>query len=256
MALDKTSKSDRSQTVKAVLFMGLFAAVLIIVALARNNESISLPGATPSGELVVSRITSACLDNEGLKISVVFDEPLTGTANIQVFTTGDDYFPSDQGISDSFRMNENVSNETDHLDILVPVDAMPVGEQVFGNIVVSDEDVSSFVAYSLNVSDCSETAMFPPDATLNEHPIIRSATCLPSQQLMIAFEFEGPVLGQYRVMVDEIPYRLASVINQPATLFFSGESPPEGPVEIRLISATDEVTVFEETYTPPVCGGN
>jgi hypothetical protein len=54
-------------------------------------------------------------------------------------------------------------------------------------------------------------------------------------------------------LVADIPYELASVINQPATLFFSGEAPPEGPVVIRLVSAIDEVTVFEETYTPPVC---
>ena len=71
---------------------------------------------------------------------------------------------------------------------------------------------------------------------------------------MIAFQFDNHVLGQYRALVDEIPYQLASVINQPATLFFSGEAPPEGPVVIQLVSATDEITVFEETYTPPACG--
>lgn len=73
---------------------------------------------------------------------------------------------------------------------------------------------------------------------------------------MIAFEFEGPVLGQYRALVDEMPYQLASVINQPAMLFFSGQPPTDGPVVIRLISATDEEIVFEETYTPPACSAN
>jgi hypothetical protein len=73
---------------------------------------------------------------------------------------------------------------------------------------------------------------------------------------MIAFEFEEPVLGQYRASVDDIPYELASVINQPATLYFSGDPPAEGPVVIRLLSAVDEATVFEESFTPPDCGGS
>ena len=71
---------------------------------------------------------------------------------------------------------------------------------------------------------------------------------------MIAFEFESQVLGQYRASVGDTPYQLASVINQPATLFFSGEPPPEGPIVIRLVSVTDEAMVFEETYSPPFCG--
>jgi hypothetical protein len=194
------------------------------------------------------------LDTDGLKISVAFDEPLVGASNVQVFTTGDDYFPSEQGISDSFRMNMTISDASDHLDILIPVDSMPVGEQIFGNIAISNGGVSSFVAYSMNVSDCSITDVPPLNLTPNESPTIRSATCLPSRHLMIAFQFESPVLGQYRVLVADIPYQLASVINQPATLFFSGEPPPEGPIVIRLISAIDEIVVLEETYTPPVCG--
>jgi hypothetical protein len=73
---------------------------------------------------------------------------------------------------------------------------------------------------------------------------------------MIAFQFHDPVLGQYRASVNDIPYELASVINQPAALFFSGDTPPEGPVLISLVSATDEVIVFEESYTPPICGAS
>ena len=61
------------------------------------------------------------------------------------------------------------------------------------------------------------------------------------------------MLGQYRALVGDMPYHLASVINQPAMLFFSGQPPPNGPIVIKLISATDKVVLFEETYTPPVC---
>jgi hypothetical protein len=208
-----------------------------------------------SGEFVASRIISACLDRPGLRLSIAFDKPIAGASNIQVFTTGDDYFPSEQGISDSFRMSMIVPSAVDNLDFMIPVDAMPVGEQIFGNFFISDEAASSFVAYSMNVTDCSITATPPIGSTPNDIPTINSATCLPSRHLMIAFEFENQVLGQYRALVADVPYQLASVINQPATLFFSGEAPPAGPVVIKLISATDEVIVFEETYTPPVCGG-
>jgi hypothetical protein len=71
--------------------------------------------------------------------------------------------------------------------------------------------------------------------------------------MMIAFEFDQPVLGQYLALVSNIPYQLASVVNQPAMLFFSGTSPPEELVVIKLVSATSEVVVFEETYNVPVC---
>lgn len=70
---------------------------------------------------------------------------------------------------------------------------------------------------------------------------------------MIAFEFEESIPGQYQALVAGTPYLLASIINQPALLFFSGEPPPDGPIIIKLVSAVDQVVLFEETYTPPAC---
>jgi hypothetical protein len=273
MSSEETRTSDRFQIITAVLFMSFFAAVLLILAMPKNQiagwlcnytgdtgifarlcSSVPSRAVQEPKELVSSRITAACLDREGLKISVTFDEPLTGSSHIEVFTTGDDYFPSEQGISDSFRINLTIADEADHLNILVPVDSMPVGEQIFGN-VATNGDVSSFVAYSIKVADCASANAPLPRLVEGDIPTIHSATCLPSSHLMIAFQFEGQVLGQYRVLVDDTPYQLASVINQPATLFFSGVPPSEGSSLIRLISATDEVVIFEETYTPPVCAG-
>jgi hypothetical protein len=255
--------------------MGLFAAIFLIISLPRDTVSsfvcnsagarglfprmcaaVPVPGTDGLDQLINSRITSACLDAEGLNISVAFDEPLTGASSLQVFTTGDDYFPSEQGISDSFRMNMTIPGESDQLEFTIPVDLMPVGEQIFGNLFVENDGISSFVAYSIYVSDCATPGVVPSDPSPNDIPVIRSATCLPSRHLMIAFEFEGPVLGQYRASVDDTPYELASVINQPATLYFSGDPPAEGPVVIRLLSAVDEATVFEESFTPPDCGGS
>jgi hypothetical protein len=179
--------------------------------------------------------------------------PLSGEARIQVFSTGPDFFPSSQGMTDTYEITTTLASAVDHLDVIIPVDAMPAEEQIFGNIFINDEELSSFVAYSINVSDCSASNGPPPNLTPNGVPIIRSATCLPSRQLMIAFEFEGPVLGQYRVLVADKPYQLASIVSQPAILFFSGEPPPEGPIVISLISATAQEVIFEENYTPPNC---
>jgi hypothetical protein len=274
MSSEKTRGSDRFQILTAVLFMTLFAAVFLLVIapkgnitnfvcnsigdwdlLARMCADVS-PAAPPrSGELVASKIDSACVDAQGLKISVLFGEPLTGTADIQVFSTGPDFFPAEQGMTDTYEVSRTITTAVDQLDLVIPVDSMPVGEKIFGNIVVLGEGTHSQVAYLLEVSDCSRTGE-PPSNSQNDTPVIQSATCLPSRQLMIAFEFEKPVLGQYQTLVADTPYQLSSVVSQPALLFFSGEPPPAGPVLIRLISATDEAVVFEESYAPPVCGGN
>ena len=274
MSSDKIPNSDRFQIVTAVLLMSLFAIVFLIVALPKDNftnfvcnyvrdydgfagmclDLTPTPISAGSGQFVVSKVNSVCLDDQGLHLSVVFDLPLTGVADIQVFSTGDDYFPSEQGLADSFKISMTIPTAVDHLDLLIPVDAMPVGVQVFGNIVVSEEDVSSYLSYFMNVSDCSTIGGLPPQLPPMGSPVIHSATCLPTRHLMIAFEFEESVPGQYQALVAGIPYQLASVISQPAMLFFSGEPPPEGPIVIRLVSAVDQMVVFEESYTPPVCG--
>src|SRR5687768_14729596 len=92
MSLDKIPKSDRFQVMTAVLFMTIFAAVFLIIALpkdritnflcnyARDDDAFArmcsnLPSsAVGAGLLVASRITSACLDSDGLRISVTFDQ--------------------------------------------------------------------------------------------------------------------------------------------------------------------------------------
>jgi len=268
-----TPKSDRFQILTAVLFMSVFAIIFLIVVIGKdnimsfvcNNEGFmgicsNLPSpltSAGSGQLVASKINSACVDDQGLKMLISFESPLTGEANIQVFSTGPDFFPSEQGMTDTYEMSTKITTAVDHMESIIPVASMPAGEQIFGNIIVSDgEGVISHVAYLINVYDCSAVNPPLPDETLIPVagiPAIYSATCLSNQQLMIAFEFDKPVLGQYQALVANLPYQLASVVSQPAMLFFSGDSPPEGPVIIRLVSATDQAVVFEETYLPPVC---
>jgi hypothetical protein len=274
MSFDENQKSDRFQVMAAVLFMTLFAGIFLIAIMPKGNMTKVVcnfvgtsdvfarmcsneSAATPSGheQIISSRIYIACVDSQGLKISVAFDERLAGEANIQVFSTGPDFFPSEQGMTDTYDIYQTLTTAVDHLDLIIPVESMPIGEQIFGNIVVDDDNTYSHLAYVLEVSDCSTNGVPSSTPAVSGTPVIQNATCLPSRQLMITFEFDGPVLGQYQVLISDIPYRLSSVVSQPALLFFSGEPPPSGPIVISLISATNEVTVFEETYTPPVCGG-
>lgn len=256
--------------------MSVIATILLIIAIGKDNimsfvcnyegfigicsNLPSPPLSANPDRLVPSRIDIACVGDHGLKILTRFETPLTGDARIQVFSTGPDFFPSEQGMTDTYEMSTMITTAADHLEFIIPVASMPVGEQIFGNIVVSDrEGLFSHVAYLINVHDCSADNPPLPNETLIPvagTPAIYSATCLPNQQLMIAFEFDKPVLGQYQVLVADLPYQLASVVSQPAMLFFSGDSPPEGPIVIRLVSATNQAVVFEETYTPLDCRHN
>jgi hypothetical protein len=223
-----------------------------------NVPTPSVPSA--ARQLVASKLNSACVDTQGLKISVAFRAPVTGQASIQVFSTGPDFFPSGQGMTDTYEMSRMISTEVDRLEFIIPVASMPVGEKLFGNIIVSDgEGIFSHVAYLINVYDCSATDTPLPDSasvTRGDPPVIHSATCLPDRQLMLAFKFDEPVLGQYQALVEDLPFQLASVVSQPALLFFSGAALTDEPIVIKLVSATDQVIVFEETYTPPDCSAN
>jgi hypothetical protein len=274
MSQGMTPRSDLFQTVKAVLIMSLFALASILIVLAKDNimsfvcsndnlvgMCSNQPSSHPpviSDRLVASRIDLACVDADGLKVSVAFEEPVTGEASVQIFSTGPDFFPSEHGMTDTYEEHISITNAADSLDLDVPVVSMDVGEQIFGNVVISREGgISSHIAYFLGVSDCAITSAPLTGSTsitdLDGAVVNFSASCLPSDRLMIAFEFDRPVPGQYQVLVADTPYRLASVVSQPAGLFFSGEAPPEGPVVVKLISATEQVVVFEESFTPPVC---
>lgn len=275
MASVTTPKSERSQILTAVLFMSIFVATVVLIILVKDNmasfacqyklfENICtnlLSSSIHSEEFTTSQINSACVDTQGLKISVAFGAPLKGEASIQIFTTGEDVFPSEQGMADSFKMSMAIPDITDQLEFVIPVESMPVGEQIFGNIVtIREKVVSSHVAYFVKVSDCSITKTPISNPTLMTNldniPINYNATCLPGKRLMVAFEFDRPVQGQYRALIAGIPYQLASVGNQPAILFFSGALPQSEPVLMRLVSATDQAVVFEESYTPPACSVN
>ena len=274
MSSATTNESDRSQTLTAVIFMSLFAAVLLIFVTAKDrigsffcsNEAFAgmcsdqYPADTIAipNQLINSEIVSACVDTQGLKISIALDAPLAGVANIQVFTTGEDVFPSEQGMADSFRTSMAIPGSTAQLDFLIPVESMPVGERIFGNIVTSQEKVvSSHAAYFVEVSDCSLAGETIPNPTLITDyanvPTGYKATCLAGNRVMIGWEFDKPVLGQYRALVAGIPYHLASIGNQPVVLFFSGDAPPDGPISIQLVSGTDQTILFEETFTAPIC---
>jgi hypothetical protein len=225
---------------------------LEIICAGQAVPAIDSEGVTPS------MISSACVDTRGLQISAALARPLAGKANVQVFTTGADVFPTERGMSDTLGMSLDISAPTNQLDLVLPVQSMPVGEYIFGNIVTSQENaISSYVAYFIRVTACSTSDAPSPNPTLmSSHeniPLTHNVTCLPGNKLMVVFEFDQPAFGQYQATVADIPYELVSVGDQPAALFFSGEHPGEKPVPIRLVSATDQAILFEESYTPPVC---
>jgi hypothetical protein len=267
-----TPKSDRSPTLTAVLIMTLVAAGFVMLIIVKDKiadlacqypalEILCAGQAAPaidSEGLTPSMLSSACVDARGLQISVALGSPLAGRADVQVFTTGQDVFPTDRGMSDTLDMSLDISAPTSQLDLVLPVQSMPVGEYIFGNIVTSQENaISSYVAYFISVSDCSTSDAASPNPTLvSSHenlPLTHSVTCLPGNKLMVVFEFDQPAFGQYQATVEGIPYELVSVGDQPAALFFSGEHPGEKPAAIRLVSATDQAVVFETSSSPPVC---
>jgi hypothetical protein len=268
-----TPKSDRAQILIAVLFMSLFASAFVLGIAVKDNITGFIcryevldrvctalsPSSLPisSDPLITSQITSACVGDDGLQISVDFGPPSIGEASIQVFTTGEDVFPSELGMQDSFGMSMTMSDAADQLGFVIPVESMPVGEHIFGNIVVTNEGaISSHVAFFIRVSDCSSADTVASNPTLlaaDASPIAYRTTCLPDNRLMIAFEFDTPMFGQYQTLIASLPYQLVSVGNQPAILFFSGDAPVDEPAIIRLISVTTQTVLLEESFTPPVC---
>lgn len=265
-------KSDRSQTLIAVIFMIGFVTTVVAIAAVKDGfsnfacrfsvlENLCANPALPtidSDEFTTSRISSACVDPDGLKISVDFGALLAGEANIQVFTTGEDVFPTERGMSDSFEMDLAIPVPTDQLDVVIPVESMPVGEQIFGNIVTSrDGSISSHVTYFTEVSDCLSSGAQSTDPALltsqDDVPNNYNVTCLPNNRLMVAFEFDAPVQGQFQALVADVPYNIVAVGNQPAILFFSGVHPGEGSTLVKLVAASDQSIVFEGSHTLPVC---
>jgi len=75
-----------------------------------------------------------------------------------------------------------------------------------------------------------------------------------SKQLMIVFEFEQDVIGQYEVFVDDIQYKQETVAH-PRRLFFFGTAPPDGGMPHILVqSLPNYAVVFDVTdYEVPQC---
>jgi hypothetical protein len=96
-----------------------------------------------------------------------------------------------------------------------------------------------------------------PPNNLDGTPVIINSTCVgkgAAKQLMVVFEFDQDVAGEYAALVADIPYQHTPVGDQPNRLFYFGTPPPQGPITIKLVSITDLAIAFEETYTPVVCG--
>lgn len=211
-----------------------------------------------SAQSKVLSIDSACVDDAELRISVVFDEPLTTDATVQIVSGSGDIFLTPQGLANTYLTTIPIASVTNRLDLIVPVAPLRAGQEVVGTIIISSGGGDSRAAYYLFVSDCQaiETIAVSPTPAINADgtPRLYALTCLESGQLMVSFRFDQPVTGRYRALVAGAPYEATLIADQPSTLFFIGEPPPSEPVVIRLISLPAESIVFEETHTPPYCG--
>lgn len=95
----------------------------------------------------------------------------------------------------------------------------------------------------------------PTESVAGEIPKIINSECVSKTQLMIVFEFENPVQGEYELFVNGAPYQITPVGGRPERLFFFGAAPPGGgkPI-IRLQSLPNHDLVLEEAdYSVKQC---
>lgn len=95
--------------------------------------------------------------------------------------------------------------------------------------------------------------LLAPDGT----PEIINSMCVgkgAGKQLMIVFEFEQDVVGQYDVFVDDVQYK-QEVVAHPRRLFFFGTAPPDGGMpHILMQTQSEQAPVFDVTdYEVPQC---
>jgi len=209
------------------------------------------PESLPAPISISSTITSACLDNNQLMLSVKFDAPFTGEVRIQVFFQDGGWY--------EYGTATTIASPTDHLDIILPGVAIPVGGRISGNLSAHGLGIVSYVEYRLNVLDCfpSAAVVLPPTPTSTPNPdgipVIINSFCVggKTKQLMVVFQFEQDVTGEYEAFVADMPYQLAPVADQPKRLFFFGTpSPGGGKPKIVLQSLPDHALVFAENAYP------
>ena len=102
-----------------------------------------------------------------------------------------------------------------------------------------------------------DAALSIPTSTPNPDgaPYILNDQCVSKTQLMIVFEFDNAVIGQYELFVNDAPYEIAPVGGRPERLFFFGAAPAGGgKPNIRLQSLPDHNLIMEVTdYSVKQC---
>jgi len=107
--------------------------------------------------------------------------------------------------------------------------------------------------YVVEACGSSPVELLAPDRA----PEIINTTCVGKgdfKQLMVVFEFDQDVIGEYAAFVADIPYELAPVASNPERLYYYGTPPPQGPITIKLVSTSHQEIAYEGIYTPVVCG--
>ena len=185
-----------------------------------------------------------------LMVSFVFNQPATGEFELDwgAVPTGGNQSVSIQDSSVvSFRPDLHDEDGTYNILSIVLSDG--------SGTIYDDTEIRQVETCSTQMGEVppSPTSTPNPDGT----PTIINSVCVgsgPSKQLMVVFEFEQDVLGEYAALVAEIPYQHSPVGDYPHRLYYFGTPPPQGPITIQLVSIPDLAIAFEETYIPVVCG--
>jgi len=234
------------------------------------------PTPTPRPRVPQANV-GACLEGNQLTVSVQFDMPVTGDVSIQVFSSAGNYFVSQpettgfQQTTDLYESNAAIIPPVVQLDFVIPTVSMPVGAGVTvtfrfdGSVQGSIVEGAIVEQSNLTVLECRPVEAIPPSPTFTPSPtltpnpdgvpVIINFGCLSSQQFMVVFEFEQPVLGEYEAFVNDVPYELTPFPTEPARLYFIGAAIPGGgfPV-IVLKSLPDQLVVLERSdYPTPQC---
>ena len=238
----------------------------------KSNEPEPIPFTAQVSDPVVS------CEGKELVITFEFDQPVSGNFRLQWFDSSDNHAKilnanAEENTVLIFRFT-NAPKDYEDISIIHVYLVFEDGSQY--GISIYDQQYDEGAWYwdacsppGEETTDANNEPDAPPyippvveppvteTPNLDGTPVIINSTCVgkgAGKQLMIVFEFEQDVAGEYSAVVADIPYELASVTQYPDRLYYFGTPPPQGPITIKLVSTSNQAVAYEETYTPVVCG--
>ena len=198
----------------------------------------------------------ACGPGYQLLISIEYRRPWTGEVELRIYGRTSAYSAEATIIPDAAQPSrfEFVLAQGPQEDVISDLDIILWQPDRMGG---REEAIEAILGVNIPacapplVVDAEAPSAPTPTFTPNPDgaPAIINSFCVggKSKQLMIVFEFEQDVTGQYAAFVADMPYQLAPVPDQPKRLFFFGTPfPGGGKPAIVLFSLPDQVIVLAE----------